>query len=250
MDCLMIRPRRKLSEKQRFRKAVVKVSEIFYSIQGEGKLAGVPSVFIRTTGCNLRCTWCDSPYTSWKPEGESATVDEILDRVSDFPTTYVVLTGGEPMLAAGVESLTRLLRDAGYHLTIETAGTIWKDVVCELASISPKLSNSTPWEREGGRFAERHERDRLNLDVVRRLMGLGDYQLKFVVDRPEDITEIDVVLCQLGSYNAANVLLMPQGVIREELDRRGPWVADLCKQRGFRYCPRLHIALYGNTRGT
>jgi 7-carboxy-7-deazaguanine synthase len=228
----------------------MKISEIFFSIQGEGKLAGVPSVFIRTTGCNLRCTWCDSPYTSWKPSGDGATIEEIIDRVTEHSATHVVITGGEPMLAADIEALTRRLHDGRWHLTIETAGTIYKDVVCDLASISPKLSNSTPWEKEGGRFAERHERGRLRLDTIRRLMDLADYQLKFVVDRPEDIVEIDALLCELGSYEASNVLLMPQGVTNQELAGRGPWVAELCKQRGFRFCPRLHIALYGNARGT
>lgn len=229
---------------------IVKIAEIFHSIQGEGKLAGVPSAFIRTTGCNLRCTWCDSPHTSWKPEGESVSIDEILERVAEFPATHAVLTGGEPLLAADVETLTRRLKDAGYHLTIETAGTIWKDVVADLASISPKLSNSTPWERDDGRHAEQHDSLRLNLDVVRRFMRFPDYQLKFVVDRREDLAEIDALLFELGDFDPAAVLLMPQGVTPAELAERGSWIAECCKQRGFRFCPRLHIALYGNVRGT
>jgi len=228
----------------------MKISEIFHSIQGEGKLAGVPSVFIRTTGCNLRCTWCDSPYTSWEPVGDAMDIDQILDRLADFACTYVVLTGGEPMIAADVEELTRRLKDAGYHITIETAATVWKDVVYDLASLSPKLGNSTPWTRDDGRFADAHEDHRLNLDVIRRFMAHGDYQLKFVVDAPADIDEIDAVLARIGGFEPANVLLMPQGVTVEELNDRGPWIADLCKQRGFRFCPRLHIALYGNVRGT
>src|SRR5580704_13278823 len=75
----------------------MKIAEIFYSIQGEGVLAGVPSVFVRTSGCNLRCKWCDTPYTSWKPEGEEMTVDAILDKVRDYPALFAVVTGGEPM---------------------------------------------------------------------------------------------------------------------------------------------------------
>jgi len=227
----------------------VKISEIFYSIQGEGKLAGVPSAFIRTSGCNLRCTWCDTPHASWEPEGELLEIAEIVDRVSQYSTTHVVLTGGEPMIAPGVEELTCRLRDGGYHVTIETAATVWKDVVCDLASISPKLGNSTPRVRDNGRWAQNHERLRINLVVIRRLMDLGDYQLKFVVDSPGDMAEIDTVLAGIGGYEPANVLLMPQGVTKEELDERGPWVADLCRRRGFRFCPRLQIALYGNVRG-
>ncbi|MBI4716736.1 MAG: 7-carboxy-7-deazaguanine synthase QueE [Planctomycetes bacterium] len=228
----------------------MKISEIFFSIQGEGKLAGVPSVFVRTSGCNLRCTWCDSPYTSWNPEGEAMEPDQILDRLSDFPTRYVVLTGGEPLIATGVEHLTRRIREEGYHLTIETAATVWKDVECDLASLSPKLENSIPWTRDQGRWAERHEQARINLDAIRRFLALADYQIKFVVESPADIHEVDALLFQIGAYEPSNVLLMPQGVTSEELHDRGRWVAELCKQRGFRFCPRLHIALYGNLRGT
>ena len=228
----------------------MKINEIFYSIQGEGKLAGVPSIFIRTTGCNLRCTWCDSPSTSWEPVGQAMDIDQILDRVSDFASTYVVLTGGEPMIAQGVEELTRRLKEGGYHLTIETAATVWRDVVCDLASISPKLGSSTPWARADGRHADAHEEHRLNLDTIRRFLAMPDYQLKFVVDAPEDVREIDSMLIRLDSVQPGSVLLMPQGVTHEEITARGRWVADICKQRGFRFCPRLQISLYGNTPGT
>ena len=228
----------------------MKIAEIFHSIQGEGKLAGVPSVFVRTSGCNLRCVWCDSPYTSWKPEGQQSSLDQIIEQVARFESKHVVLTGGEPLIAPGVEELTRRLREAEYHLTIETAATVWCEVICDLASISPKLANSTPWDREEGRFAEAHERNRIDVEVIRRFMGLGDYQLKFVVDRPEDIEEIDELLGRIGSYEASNVLLMPQGVTPEELTPKTGWIAQLCKERGFRFCPRLHIALFGNKRGT
>ncbi|MFH1109144.1 MAG: 7-carboxy-7-deazaguanine synthase QueE [Planctomycetota bacterium] len=228
----------------------MKISEIFYSIQGEGKLAGVPSVFIRTTGCNLRCTWCDSPSTSWAPVGQAMAIDEILDRLTDFSGTHVVLTGGEPMIAEGVEELTRRLKEGGYHLTLETAATVWKDIVCDLASVSPKLGSSTPWTRAKGRHADAHEDRRLNLDTIRRFLAMPDYQLKFVVDAPEDLTEIDSIVAQLGHVEPANILLMPQGVTHEEFVARGRWVADLCKQHGYRFCPRLQISLYGNTPGT
>ena len=228
----------------------MKVSEIFHSIQGEGKLAGTPSVFIRTTGCNLRCSWCDSPYTSWEPEGDPLSIDEILDRVRAYRTRYVVLTGGEPMIAPGVEDLTRRLRDEDYHVTIETAATVWKDIVCDLASISPKLVNSTPHGPEAGRWAHVHEENRINIETIRRFMALGDYQLKFVVDTPDDLTEIDAILAQIGAVEPSNVLLMPQGVTAEELRERSGWLVDICKQRAFRYCPRLQITLYGNVRGT
>ena len=228
----------------------MKINGIFSSIQGEGKLTGIPSVFIRTSGCNLRCTWCDTPYASWEPTGESLEVEEILRRVGEHRSRYVVLTGGEPLIAPGVEELTRGLKDRGYHLTIETAATVWKEVVSDLASISPKTRNSTPHRRGGGRWAEAHEAARINLEAIRRLMSLGDYQLKFVMDRPADLAEVDALLAQIGDYDPSNVLLMPQGVSAEDLAGRARWVADLCQHRGFRYCPRLQIELYGNTPGT
>ena len=168
----------------------MKIGEIFLSIQGEGKLAGVPSIFIRTSGCNLRCTWCDSPYTSWTPEGSEMSIDDILERLADFACVHVVLTGGEPMIAPEVEELTRRLQESDYHLTIETAATVWKNVTCDLASISPKLANSTPWTRDDGRWADAHEKNRININTIRRFMALGEHQLKFVVDASDDVVEV------------------------------------------------------------
>jgi len=226
------------------------VSEIFFSIQGEGKLVGVPSVFVRTSGCNLRCTWCDSPYTSWEPEVTRVTVDQVLERIEAYDCRHVVVTGGEPMIAPEIGALTERLRQAGCHITIETAGTVWQQVVCDLASVSPKLSNSTPHDRDGGRWVERHEQHRINLDVIRRFLRIGDYQLKFVVDRRDDLAEIESLLSSIGDVDCSSVLLMPQGVTREALAARGPWLAEVCKEKGFRYCPRLQIELFGNMRGT
>ena len=122
----------------------MKIAELFYSLQGEGSLVGVPSVFIRTSGCNLRCSWCDTPYTSWQPEGTELSLDQILDEVQAHPARHVVVTGGEPMIAPEIVPLTERLRALGLHITIETAGTVFQPVACDLMSISPKLANSTP----------------------------------------------------------------------------------------------------------
>src|SRR5690606_9472705 len=112
------------------------ISEIFYSIQGEGLLTGVPSVFVRTSGCNLRCNWCDTPYASWKPEGTQMSVDEIVAAIKQHTAArHVVLTGGEPMLAKELPELAAALKCDGYHLTIETAATIAPNgIACDLAS--------------------------------------------------------------------------------------------------------------------
>jgi 7-carboxy-7-deazaguanine synthase len=226
----------------------MKIADLFFSIQGEGRLMGVPSAFVRTTGCPLRCVWCDSDYTSWNPQGETWTVEQILSRLGDFPTRHVVVTGGEPLIAAGIEELCACLRANGYHITLETAGVVFKELACDLASVSPKLSNSIPYEREGGRWAERHNQQRLRLDVIQAFMEHADYQLKFVIERAEDIVEVRAIVDALSGVDPAKVLLMPEGTNRDELDRRGSWLVEVCKQHGFRYCPRLHIELFGNRR--
>jgi 7-carboxy-7-deazaguanine synthase len=228
----------------------MKIADLFYSIQGEGILQGMPSAFVRTTGCPLRCVWCDSEYTSWRPEGEALTVEQILARLALFPTRHVVVTGGEPLIAPGIEELCAELRVRGYHITIETAAVVFKALACDLASLSPKLSNSIPHEREGGRWAKRHDQQRLRLEVIQAFLERGDYQLKFVIDQTEDIAEVRAIVDQLRGVEPARVLLMPQGIGAEELNRRAAWLVEVCKQHGFRYCPRLHIQLFGNRRGT
>jgi 7-carboxy-7-deazaguanine synthase len=225
------------------------VAEVFQSIQGEGRLCGVPSVFVRTSGCNLRCSFCDTPYTSWEPEGEELPIAEVLARVNSFPARHVVVTGGEPLIARGIEGLCSGLRARDYHITVETAATVFRPIACDLASLSPKLSNSTPWERAGGRFAARHEALRVQLPVIRAFLERYDYQLKFVIDQPADVTEVLRFLEQLPAVERTQVLLMPQGITPAEVRQRGLWLVDACAQHGFRYCPRLHIELYGNVRG-
>ncbi|HEY1235694.1 MAG TPA: 7-carboxy-7-deazaguanine synthase QueE [Candidatus Binatia bacterium] len=228
----------------------MRISEIFYSIQGEGRLIGVPSVFIRTAGCNLRCVWCDTPYTSWQPKGATWNLPNIVGEVQKHPTEYVVITGGEPLLATEIEALSRELKRSGRHITIETAGTVFKPIDCDLISLSPKLANSTPWRRQGGKFALPHERRRLNLPVIQKFLDKHDYQLKFVVVEKRDFAEIAAILEQLERVDRSRVLIMAEGITTARLRARGRWIADLCKQYGYRFTPRLHIELYGNRRGT
>jgi len=229
----------------------MKVSELFYSIQGEGKLVGVPSVFVRASGCNLRCTWCDTPYASWDPEGEELAVDEIVRRVLAYGARHVVLTGGEPMIMPDVVPLCEALKSHGRHITIETAATVFKPLPLDLASLSPKLANSTPHDRAGGRFAAAHERQRLTVDVIQQFIDVApDFQLKFVVSSEADLGEIEAIIGRLRWWTPSDVLLMPEGTSAVELETRASWITELCKRHGYRYCPRLHIALYGNARGT
>ena len=229
----------------------MRISELFYSIQGEGKLMGVPSVFIRASGCNLRCVWCDTPYASWQPEGEDQSVASIVDQAVRFPGRHAVITGGEPMIMPDIAQLCAALKAHDFHITIETAATVFADVKLDLASLSPKLSNSTPTNREGGRFARAHEQHRLNVEVIQRFIDSSpDFQLKFVVCDPADLTEIRELLGRLKNWSPDDVLLMPEGTDQVTQDQRAGWISEVCKTEGYRFCPRLHILLYGNRRGT
>jgi 7-carboxy-7-deazaguanine synthase len=229
----------------------MKVSELFYSIQGEGKLVGVPSVFVRASGCNLRCTWCDTPYASWEPQGEDVGVAEIVERVGAFGARHAVLTGGEPMIMPEIVELCDAIKIRGMHITMETAATVYKEARIDLASLSPKLSNSTPLEREGGRFARAHEQLRISVPVIQRFIDTApEFQLKFVVTDEGDLAEIRAILERLKGVRGEDVLLMPEGTDARTLEERAGWVSEVCKREGFRYCPRLHVALYGNRRGT
>jgi 7-carboxy-7-deazaguanine synthase len=223
----------------------LKIAELFYSIQGEGSLLGVPSVFIRTSGCNLRCAWCDTPYTSWQPEGTDLELDRILDEVAAHPARHVVVTGGEPMIAPDIIALTERLRECGLHITVETAGTVFAPVACDLMSISPKLANSTPLDP---RWSRQHDRLRIQPAVLAELMARYEYQLKFVIARPDDLDEVRR-LVEMLSADRERVILMPEGTDSERLRERGLWLAEVCKAEGFRFSPRLHVDLWGARRG-
>lgn len=233
--------------------AALPIAETFVSIQGEGKLTGMPSWFVRVAGCNLRCGWCDTPYASWEPKGDRRTIDELLREARDSRIGHAVLTGGEPMIFEPIADLARGLADLGVHVTIETAGTVHRPVHCDLLSLSPKLANSTPHDDPrdpSGAIAVRHERQRLDLHALNAL--LADHpqrQLKFVVASETDLPEIEQLLSQLREVESGDVLLMPEGIASPDPASLG-WLVDACVARGWRYCHRLHIELFGNTRGT
>jgi len=226
---------------------VLRIAEIFASVQGEGVWLGTPSVFVRISGCNLRCSWCDTPYASWHPEGPTLSIEEVLAQVSAFGIRDVVVTGGEPMLFDGTESLCASLRERGHRITIETAGTVHRPIACDLMSISPKLANSTP---EDATWRDRHERTRLYRAPLATLVREYDYQLKFVAQSPSDLNEIDALLADIGPVPTDRVLIMPEGTDVERIRDHGRAVLEGTMSRGWRLMPRWHIDLFGNTKGT
>lgn len=228
----------------------MRIAELYKSVQGEGLLTGTHSVFVRASGCNLRCWFCDTPHASWKPEGQDLSVDEIVSLVEEWDCRHVVLTGGEPMLFAELIPLCERLRERRRHVTIETAGTLYLPVECDLMSISPKLSGSTPDRIEHAHWARRHERSRLQIEVLRRLIEEHPYQLKFVIDTAEELPEVESILAQLEDIDPERVLLMPQGTTLEEIDKRAKWLKPHCESKGYTYCPRKQIEWFGAARGT
>ncbi len=214
------------------------VNEIFYSLQGEGFLTGVPSVFIRLAGCPLRCKWCDTKYAWDYKAGQDYSVAKIVNTVQGYKCRYVVITGGEPMTNADLPKLTQKLKDNGKHITIETAGIAFvPGLACDLMSISPKLSNS-------GNSVK------LDLSILRDLISSYEYQIKFIVDSTDDLPEIQRILKEIEDVDFGKVMLMPQAATRDELLAKSPMVADLCKQNGFVFCQRLQVLLWDNQKGT
>ena len=180
------------------------------------------------------------------------SIDEILSRVDSFPARHIVLTGGEPMVAKEIHALASALKTRGKHITIETAATVPPSgIACDLASLSPKLSNSRPDNRLPESWRLKHDELRLQPGVIREWITHCPFQLKFVVASVADIQEIQLLLKQLDqSIPAVKVLLMPEGTSTEVLQEREPTLVELCKRYGYRYCHRLHVQLFGHTRGT
>jgi len=236
------------------------INELFYSLQGEGTLAGTPSVFVRTSGCNLRCWFCDSYHTSWEPTHAWMGVEGILDEVASHDQCeHVVVTGGEPMIHDEVVDLLNELSEAGYHTTVETNGTIYRDTTIDLASISPKLASSTPTPdkdpKGDGEWETKHEQRRLDVTALADLVEAYPFQLKFVVTGEDDVDEIQSLLERLRpvttqTIRSEDVLLMPEGATRERLNETRDVTAELAMEHGFRYTPRLHVDLWNDAPGT
>jgi 7-carboxy-7-deazaguanine synthase len=240
--------------------------EVFYSIQGEGLSMGVPSVFVRTTKCNLHCVWCDTDYT-WNWSGtrfehvndqrpdyrkfdkkewmSKMAVTEVAQLVAQFSGRNVILTGGEPMLQQ--EALTRLMQrlrehhHPEYRFETETNGTMMPlpefDAAIDQYNVSPKLANSNNSVRLRERAA-----------VYRFFAQHPKSNFKFVVADATDLAEVQSLI-EKYAIPSQKVLLMPEGTAAEQLAQRRPWLTEICKQRGFRYTDRLHVQIWGGKKG-
>jgi len=230
---------------------MLSISEMFYTLQGEGKYSGFPCVFIRTSGCNLRCVWCDTPFASWEPDGLPKSIDDILEETKQAGWSNVhhyIISGGEPMIQKELPELVNALNERGHFITIETAGTVYKPLDIGLFSISPKLANSIPGKEEFPKEHRLHMKNNKH-DKLGEFINNVDYQLKFVTCNDQDTVEILEIV---NRFNVPRhkVFLMPEGITQEALAARALEVANICKREGFVFTGRLHVDLWGNTRAT
>jgi len=235
----------------------MKIVEQFETIQGEGKYVGVPSYFIRTTGCNLRCEWpnpdgtttrCDTPYTSFNPEkGQDLDIDKVFETLRLSKIEHIVITGGEPTMQNDLKGAAELFDKRGYHVTLETNGTKFIKDLPAFMSISPKLSSSYAQtnEREKGL----HIRNNNFMDTIVDYMLHNDYQLKFVGNDSKDLEQI-LDIQRILHVPKHKIYIMPQGITTEQFKDREQMLVKFCIEHGFNYSPRLHIDIWGNKRGT
>jgi 7-carboxy-7-deazaguanine synthase len=229
----------------------MQVLEIYQSKQGEGLWTGQPSVFVRFLGCRLRCRFCDTVYARSADDndnvGADLTPEEIAGRILLLDLSHVVLTGGEPMLSPEIVELTQLLKEFDFQITIETSGTIYHPVICDLMSISPKLRNTVPSDGDIEIIRD-HDQERSKPEVVQQFMLRYNYQLKFVSDGKEDLPEVEEYLTHLHGVVPSKVLLMPQATDVETMYQKATWIEPFCHEKGYRYCPRMQLVWYGNGR--
>jgi len=207
----------------------------------------VVSVFVRLALCDLRCRWCDTVYAQRADNGKTMSVKQVVDTVNEFGCRYVIVTGGEPMIEPELEELLEELPQNGKHITVETSATQFRPIRCDLISISPKLSNSTP--DKDSPYRQMHEQRRLNISAIQRFIEQHDYQLKFVASDKSDLDEIEAVIKQLTGIDRDKVMLMAQARTQEEYRRVGPTVAQMCIDYNYRYCQRLHVELWSDQPG-
>jgi len=227
------------------------------TLQGEGKYIGVPTYFIRTAGCNLRCmfkdanglTKCDTPYSSWKvTDVKTFDVNKALKTINEIGRKHICITGGEPLMHIDLSEIVDKLILNGNVVTIETNGTYYDPSMPEaFMSISPKLRSSYNQPADSNE-AKMHERNNNFLEPTQKWITSHEYQLKFVINDDSDISEVLDIVDDLGA-DKSKVYLMPQGITKEQLQQKSQWLFGQCIEHGFNYAPRLHIDLFGNKQG-
>ena len=239
--------------------------EIFYSIQGEGRFLGRPSIFVRTSLCNLHCAWCDTAYT-WNWEGSSFThhldepgkpykfdknefilrrdIGEIAERIAEFGCKNVIFTGGEPMLQQDelVALMDRLRSESPeYRFDVETNGTLIPDAEfqdrIDHFNVSPKLDNS------GNK-----EKLRIKPEAMGHFAGLPNADFKFVAASPQDCEEILKLVAQFA-IPKHRVFLMPEGILPNQINAKAEWILDVCLKYGFNFSTRQHVQIWGAEPG-
>jgi len=243
---------------------VLPINEMYTCLQGEGKLMGVPHILIRVSGCRLRCqfadSFCDTPYSSWKPEKGKFTYQDVDKFFEKHPHIHhTMITGGGPTLHGKMlQKLCEIAKKRYHHITIETEGSEFVSTMGDLISLSPKLSNSTPKPGTTMPFTgkivtekdkEKHEKWRCNYEAMKQLIEHHpDYQLKPVISSEEDLEEVKELQKILDVPNHM-VYLMPEGLERNQLNERRKWLTELCTREGYNFTDRLHIIVYGDERG-
>lgn len=216
------------------------IAEIFYSIQGEGTHTGKPAIFIRLTGCHLRCVWCDSKFTWNMKSGKKMIIDQIIKTLKKYPCKHLVITGGEPLLQQPVlrELLKKLNppQTKNYYIEVETSGSLQPQIneLVDQYNCSPKLSNAKnrpiPYRISLPKFPQEKT------------------YYKFVIDKKSDIKELKKFIKD-HALPKDKIILMPQGTTKSEIAKRTTWLAEICKKENWRLSTRLHIEIWGNKRG-
>ncbi len=216
--------------------------ELFYSLQGEGATLGRPSVFVRLMGCTVGCVWCDTKYSWEGPPVRELTGAEILEYCRERPGAQVIVTGGEPLESPVCEPLIALLKEEGLRVEIETSGYIEPTAglldLVDQWNVSPKLKSAAIPE----------DKQPQTLGWLRRAK---EPYLKFVLHRPEEISEVEEILGKyaLADWPPERVIISPGGKKLEHMEPRLLPLAEAALERGFRFTPRLHVLLWSDKRG-
>lgn len=228
--------------------ASLKISEIFYSLQGEGINTGKPVVFLRTSHCNLACSWCDTKYTwdwdnyDYTVEVKEISVEALINSISQYQSKHLVITGGEPMIQQRqLLSLVKEVKELGYFIEIETNGTILPegnlDQLIDQWNVSPKLASSA--------------NDKRSREIENCYLFFSNHSkcyFKYVINDSNDLRELQG-LVEKYRIPANKIILVPQGNDRNEIITRGKWLSEICKKKGYILSMRLQILLWSDRRG-